>query len=144
MAPRGQRGTLIPTFWTYSNTVSNGYKTSPEMMGDSWLGGAGNCAWTCFPTVYSTHNCGLPAILTEQEKWVTGRDEKDWDIHLISDCCLLPNGFKGLRPDRRTYQYTLLRQVEAVFFSQRKVEFSFWYCEIDIRRGGNNLFQDAG
>lgn len=44
---------------------------------------------------------------------------------MVSKVCDLPDG--------PTHAF---KKAEAVFFSQRKVEFSFWYCEIDSRRRG--------
>lgn len=66
--------------------------------GTAGWGGAGNCVWTCFPTVYSTHDCGLQAILTEQEKWTARRDEKDQWIHFIQTTASCPTVSKCLLP----------------------------------------------
>lgn len=141
-------------FSTYSNSVSSGYKTSPEMMGDSWPGGPRNCALTRLPTVYSTP----PTTVNYQPFWLgkklnnkestNERDEKDWSIHFNSDGCLLPNVWEWVSLCVCACKLTYIpactfKTGRTSVFSQRKVEFRFWYCEIDIEKGKNKTKQHS-
>lgn len=133
------------------NSVSSGYKTSPEMMGDSWPGGPRNCALTRFSTVYSTP----PTTVNYQPFWLgkklnnkestNERDEKDWSIHFN---CLLPNVWEWVSLCVCACKLTYIpactfKTGRTSVFSQRKVEFHFWYCEIDIEKGKNKTKQHS-
>lgn len=120
-------------------------------MGDSWPGGPRNCALTRFSTVYSTP----PTTVNYQPFWLgkklnnkestNERDEKDWSIHFN---CLLPNVWEWVSLCVCACKLTYIpactfKTGRTSVFSQRKVEFHFWYCEIDIEKGKNKTKQHS-